>query len=546
MTSVYSYLRFSDARQSIGDSATRQMQYAARWAAEHGMQLDEQLSMRDEGLSAYHQQHVKSGALGVFLRAIAEGRIVPGSVLIVEGLDRLSRAEPVLAQAQLSQIITAGITVVTASDGKVYTRESLRTQPMDLVYSLLIMIRAHEESATKSRRVSAALARQVEAWQAGTYRGPIRAGHDPAYLTWDAQAGGWSVDPSRAAAVLRMIELYRLGLGSTQIIRRLLDEGLSPTGGVMPPSHIYRMMRSRALYGDRELMLDGQTHLLSGYYPALMTRAEWDALQLLAEERSGVSRRVRGELPHMLTGSGIARCGYCGSTLAGQHMYKRRKPGELLADGYRRLLCAGKTMQVQCPRPGSCSVAPVERAIMRYCSDQIQLDDLLRGPDHSSADRAMLATLRASSADRQRQIDRLAAALAQDDGAAPLAVLRQIRALEAQQQQDQAEAHRLERTLAVSSAGTLTHDQAAEWAALAEAAVERHDFDARVRAREMIAATFARIVVYHHGEIEPDTGVIDILLRTRSGVSRRITIDRRTGERRAQDDRKRPPTAPAE
>lgn len=545
MTSVYSYLRFSDARQSIGDSAARQMQYAARWAAEHGMQLDEQLSMRDEGLSAYHQQHVKSGALGVFLRAIAEGRIVPGSVLIVEGLDRLSRAEPVLAQAQLTQIITAGITVVTASDGKSYTRESLREQPMDLVYSLLIMIRAHEESATKSRRVSAAQRRLVEAWQAGTYRGPIRAGHDPAYLHWDAAAGCWQIDQGRAAAVLRMIELYRAGHGSTQIIRRLLDEGLSPTGGVMPPSHIYRIIRSRALYGDRELTLDGQPHLLADYYPALMTRAEWDDLQLLAEERSGVSRRVRGELPHMLTGSGIARCGYCGSPLAGQHMYKRRKPGELLADGYRRLLCAGRTLKVQCSRPGSCSVAPVERAIMRYCSDQIQLDELLRGPDTSSADRAQLAALRSRSADRQRQIDRLAAALAQDDAAPPLAVLRQIRALESEQQHDQAEAERLERALAASVSGTMTHDQASEWAALAEAAVERHDYDARVRAREMIAATFSGIVVYHHGELEPDTGVIDILLRTRAGVGRTLTIDRRTGEMRAtQLTRSRPPAAP--
>lgn len=506
------------------------------------MQLDEQLSMRDEGLSAYHQQHVKTGALGVFLRAIAEGRIVPGSVLIVEGLDRLSRAEPVLAQAQLSQIITAGITVVTASDGKAYTRESLRTQPMDLVYSLLIMIRAHEESATKSRRVSAALIRQVEGWQAGTYRGPIRAGHDPAYLSWDAQAGCWAVDPVRAAAVRRMIELYRLGLGSTHIVRRLLDEGLSPTGGVMPPSHIYRIIRSRALYGDRELVLDGQAHVLSGYYPALMTRVEWDELQLLAEERSGVSRRVRGELPHMLTGSGIARCGYCGSTLAGQHMYKRRKPGELLADGYRRLLCAGKTMQVQCPRPGSCSVAPVERAIMRYCSDQIQLDDLLRGTETSGADRAQLAKLRAGNADRQRQIDRLTAVLAQDDGVPPLAVLRQIRSLEAEQQRDQAEAERLERALVVASTGTLTHDQAVEWAALAEAAVERHDFDARVRAREMIAATFAGITVYHHGLAGPDTGAIHILLRTRSGVTRSLTIDRRTGDRRVQVTRQRPAT----
>lgn len=91
---VYSYLRFSDAKQSAGSSADRQTQYAAKWAKERGLTLDETLSLRDEGLSAFHQHHVKQGALGTFLRAVDDGRIPHGSVLVVEGLDRLSRAEP--------------------------------------------------------------------------------------------------------------------------------------------------------------------------------------------------------------------------------------------------------------------------------------------------------------------------------------------------------------------------------------------------------------------------------------------------------------------
>jgi len=99
---VYSYLRFSDIRQKAGTSVERQEEYAAKYARENGMELDTQLTLRDEGLSAYHQKHVKKGALGVFLKAIEDGRVPPGSVLIVESLDRLSRAEPMIAQAQLN------------------------------------------------------------------------------------------------------------------------------------------------------------------------------------------------------------------------------------------------------------------------------------------------------------------------------------------------------------------------------------------------------------------------------------------------------------
>lgn len=51
---VYSYLRFSDPRQSAGGSTDRQIAYAAKWAAEHNLELDTRLSLRDEGLSAYH------------------------------------------------------------------------------------------------------------------------------------------------------------------------------------------------------------------------------------------------------------------------------------------------------------------------------------------------------------------------------------------------------------------------------------------------------------------------------------------------------------
>lgn len=228
--------------------------------------LDESLSMRDEGLSAYHQQHVKQGALGLFLAAVSAGTIAPGSVLIVEALDRLSRAEPIVAQAQLAQIINAGITVVTASDGREYNREGLKAQPMDLVYSLLIMIRAHEESATKSTRVCAAIQRLCEQWSAGTYRGPINNGKDPAWVRRDIR-GAWELVPEHVAAVRAAIALFRSGEGSVRIMRELNAQGLklAPKGGAA--SSLYKLLRLPALYGAKRLEINGQEYTLHDYYP---------------------------------------------------------------------------------------------------------------------------------------------------------------------------------------------------------------------------------------------------------------------------------------
>jgi DNA invertase Pin-like site-specific DNA recombinase len=94
--------------------------------------------MFDRGLSAYKGDHVKRGALGAFLKAIREkGLVNPGDVLLVESLDRLSRAEPFEAQRQFGEIIEAGVIIVTANDGQVYSRERLKRDQSPLFLASL-------------------------------------------------------------------------------------------------------------------------------------------------------------------------------------------------------------------------------------------------------------------------------------------------------------------------------------------------------------------------------------------------------------------------
>lgn len=526
---VYSYLRFSDPKQSTGSSTDRQLAYAEKWASEHGLQLDSSLTLRDEGLSAYHQQHIKSGALGVFLRAVEDGRVPHGSVLIVEGLDRLSRAEPIQAQAQLAQIVNAGITVVTASDGKAYSRARLKENPMDLVYSLLVMIRAHEESDTKSKRVKASIRRLCEGWQNGTYRGRVRQGHDPEWIK-ETEAG-WEIDPERAAAVRRAVELYVQGHGGKSIVQRLDAEGLRlySTTRVNVTTQVYRVIKMPQLAGTKPVSLDGEEYQLKDYYPAVLSADEWTELQRVAAQ-SG-RRRVKGDLPHIITGLGITVCGYCGRPMSGQHLAtKKRLPDGRIRDGYRRLLCASAAAYGGgCAVFGSTSVAPVERAIMSFCSDIVNLQALY-GADRSQIPRAQVVAARQEVDQISAQLDKLTdAMLASADEGTPAVFARRARQLEVDLVAAQARLQAAELDLAGAARTDIAGADAA-WRALADG-VEAQEIEPRLQARQLVADTFERIVVYARG-VNPDPDAserdykIDLVLIARGGVARLLTVDR--------------------
>ena len=150
-----SYLRFSDIQQGGGHSTARQTGGADEWSEKKGIEIVKR--MGDLGLSAWTGKHVKKGQLGAFLemcktedfQAICKVRDV---YLIVESLDRLSREMIMTAVNQLSEIVHAGVIVVTLCDGQEFTPETLNN-PSTLIMAVTVMARANEESERKSDRI---------------------------------------------------------------------------------------------------------------------------------------------------------------------------------------------------------------------------------------------------------------------------------------------------------------------------------------------------------------------------------------------------------
>src|SRR4051794_5242523 len=89
-TVAFSYVRFSSRKQSQGDSERRQTELAEAYCRRHGWTLSDK-TFEDLGVSAFHGKNALVGNLGEFLRAVQSGTVPPGSVLVVESLDRISR-----------------------------------------------------------------------------------------------------------------------------------------------------------------------------------------------------------------------------------------------------------------------------------------------------------------------------------------------------------------------------------------------------------------------------------------------------------------------
>lgn len=217
---AYSYLRFSTPEQAKGDSQRRQSEAAHRYALEHGLDLVN-ATYQDLGVSAFRGANAETGMLREFLDAVQSGAVERGSWLLIESLDRLSRAVPRKAIRVLEEICDEGITLATLSDGKVYTKEILNQDPISFIMAFLVALRANEESETKSRRLKAAW--QQKRKQADEKKLTAKA---PAWLQLAADRTSFQVIEERGIVVRRIYEMCAAGVGYGKIAEILNREGM--------------------------------------------------------------------------------------------------------------------------------------------------------------------------------------------------------------------------------------------------------------------------------------------------------------------------------
>jgi DNA invertase Pin-like site-specific DNA recombinase len=302
---AYSYIRFSSALQAEGGSLKRQTDLSQAYCERKKLTLDDTLTLRDLGVSAFRGDNVKDGALAGFLEACRTGRVPKGSVLIVESLDRLSRDQIRPALQLLFALQDHGITIVTLQPEREYPPDN--HDALALIEPLIVFARAHEESAIKSSR-------RKDGWRQARDR--ARAGGGPMLRTcpaWlEVTEGGFRVKEEAAAAVRRIYALARDGLGVHRITERLAREGVAPIGSGRRwvKAYVYRILENPAAMGTyrpnrqegKKVVPDGEP--IPGHYPAVVTEAEWHEAQAALQRRAGGrgAGRTGSEETNLFTG----------------------------------------------------------------------------------------------------------------------------------------------------------------------------------------------------------------------------------------------------
>ena len=318
MALAFSYLRMSRPEQIKGDSLRRQLEASREYAIKHGLTLNE--TMQDIGVSAFRGKNRTEGTLAAFLDLIRDDEIPSGSVLLVENLDRLSREQVTTALRLFLSIIDAGVSIVTLSDGQVYSKAEVDRDFTKLLMSIVYMARAHDESAMKSARL-------VESWKAKRARAQAdpRAkltGCIPGWLTLNKARTEFRVREDRATIVRRLFEECASGIGSRMSARRLNDENVIPFGRAKGwrNTSIRQILTNEAVIGRFQpgVMKDGvrvpEGPPIEGYFPAIVPEALFfRAQKAMTGRRKGSAGQDRGTCANLFRG--LVRCAYCGGPM---------------------------------------------------------------------------------------------------------------------------------------------------------------------------------------------------------------------------------------
>lgn len=233
-----SYQRFSSGRQKGNSSIDRQTDAQIAWLKQNPnvVVID---SYVDEAMSGWSGKHLEDGSLGRLMKAIEEGIIQAGTLILVEHFSRLTRQNIDNAEELIKRIWKAGITVVTVRDDTRYTPKAVND--MSLRIRLIVeMEQAFKESEWRSAKVKASYIKREKLVREDNKVPNIRK---PFWLNSNGTLNHLS------EAVEDMFTWYTEGLGQQRIVVRLREKYPDDAIQNINPSTVMRWIQSDVVRG---------------------------------------------------------------------------------------------------------------------------------------------------------------------------------------------------------------------------------------------------------------------------------------------------------
>jgi len=328
MQNTYLYIRYSHEAQGEGSSYERQLGMARQHCAT--LIEDAQHIYFDAGKSAFKGEHLdEGGALKQFRDDVKSGKVPSGSTLLVEDLDRLSRAEMWQASDFLRELTGSGITVVTLRDGQRYSGR------LNLSNGLVALIKqelAHDESLKKSGRIADSYQDRYAKARAGKKVKVLL----PSWLEWVGEDVPYREKEAEKAVVKEIFTWAAEGYSYAAIAKMLNQRGTKPfragkkDDALWITASLYALIKNEAVLGTYKPADGGPP--IPGYFPQIIEKVMFDEAQGARSERKRGKDTRMGTVFNVWSKVGV--CAQCGKVW---HALPKGRNGQLY------LVCSGKT-----------------------------------------------------------------------------------------------------------------------------------------------------------------------------------------------------------
>lgn len=345
MAIVHQYTRFSTLDQLEGDSLRRQSEDGLAWITKHNHQRSE-LVFQDLGKSSYRGN--KQAALNRFLKAIDEGLVQPGDILLIEAVDRLSRKGIRETQDLCNQIFKAGIDIAILTPlEKVYFAND-KNDIGGTIELAAFAYAAHIYSELLSGR--------IKKWWTGARKVARETGKKI-----PGNARGWlikkddsfEVDPVGAATIRHIFQRTVDGIGVNQLCAELNRDFPKLGRKAFNKTFVRELIRSRIALGEFQphVMNDKNKRVPIGdpipdYCPAVIDEKTWLAAQTACDNRF-VERGPSKEFCNLFVGLVHHALDDCPCHI---YTYQQKR-----ADGRKVIFRRLKSYRATCGEPGASS-----------------------------------------------------------------------------------------------------------------------------------------------------------------------------------------------